>query len=314
MKQMIKTVADIVKEPVTLEEAKLHLRLNAETLDSNIATSQSIAPGLHEIASSFSLVGASVDVLGLNALVVLNAGACGSGGSVVAKIQESDDNAEWSDWTGGAFEPVAEANDNTAQEIAYTGTKQYIRVVATVAGAPCSFSADVLVKTGDTTEDAYIESLITSAREYCEAFTRRALATQTIEAYFDRFPITGRLELPRPPLQSVISVKYKDSAGAETTMEANTDYIVDDESNIGAIVLPYGKSRPSFEPYAVNPIRVRYVAGYSESNPIPKSIKRAMLLLIGHWYENREATSRNTSKEIEFAVKALLSIWKCGWF
>jgi len=64
----------------------------------------------------------------------------------------------------------------------------------------------------------------------------------------------------------------------------------------------------------VNPIKIRYVAGYTT---IPISIKQSMLLLIGHWYANREAVlvgQGTMSKEIEFAVKSLLSIDRMRWF
>ena len=167
----------------------------------------------------------------------------------------------------------------------------------------------------ETLEDALILSLITAAREYCEGFTRRALAEQTFEAYLDRFPRGDRFELPRPPLQSVTSLTYRDSSGTETMMAENTDYLVDLESDVGQIILPYGISWPSFTKYPVNPIKARYTAGYSATNEIPKSIKQAVLLLIGHWYANREAASaESVSREIEFSVKALLSPWKAGWF
>ena len=310
-----KVITAVTTEPVTLAEAKLHLRLTSSAFDEDITTSQSIAPGSHNTAVAYTLVGAAVDILGYTTLVSLNAGACGTGGSVAAKIQESDDNLVWQDFTGGAFTTVTEANDNAVQELAYTGVKQYIRVVATVAGAACSFSADVVTKTGDAEENTLIEALITAAREYCEGYTRRALATQTIEAYLHCFPWNDRFELLMPPLQSVTSVKYKDSDGIETTMTAGTDYIVDTESDVGGIVLSYGSSWPSFTPYPLHPIKVRYVAGYNSTNPVPKTIKQAMLLLIGHWYANREAVLLGTiSKEIEFAVKALLSLWRAGWF
>ena len=46
----------------------------------------------------------------------------------------------------------------------------------------------------DVTENGTITALITAAREYCEAVTRRALAVQTIEAYPERF--SQRIELP----------------------------------------------------------------------------------------------------------------------
>jgi len=163
---------------------------------------------------------------------------------------------------------------------------------------------------GDTAEDNLIMDLIKTAREYCENFTGRALATQTIEAYLNGFPCANYIELPRPPLQSVTSVKYKNRYNVETTMTVDTDYIVDTDSDVGRIVLPYGLSWPSFTPHPVNPIKIRYVAGYEEA---PASIRQSMLLLIGHWYANREATGEATG-QIEFAVKALLSQHRMRWF
>lgn len=167
----------------------------------------------------------------------------------------------------------------------------------------------------ETTEDSLLASLISVAREYCEGYTGRGLATQTIEMYLDAFPAEDFIELPKPPLQSVTSVKYKDSAGTETTMTATTQYLVDTDSPIGRIVLPYGVTWPSFVPYPMNPIKIKYVAGYYTSKPIPTAIKQAMLLLIGHWYENRETVLvGSVSKELEFTVRALLSLYRVRWF
>jgi len=97
-------------------------------------------------------------------------------------------------------------------------------------------------------------------------------------------------------------------------MTVDTDYIVDTDSTVGKIVLPYAKVWPTATLYTVNPIKIRYVAGYTT---IPISIKQSMLLLIGHWYANREAVlvgQGTMSKEIEFAVKSLLSIDRMRWF
>lgn len=161
----------------------------------------------------------------------------------------------------------------------------------------------------DTAEDATIAGLIIAAREYCENYTGRALMSQTIEAYLDRFPC-GDIELPRPPLVSVTSVKYKDYTGAETTLTAETDYIVDVDSPVGQIVLPYGKTWPVAALYTVNPIKIRYIAGYSLP---PKTMKLAMLLLTGHWYLNREAVGTAT-QEIALATHNLLSQSRVRWF
>lgn len=160
----------------------------------------------------------------------------------------------------------------------------------------------------DTVENATITALITAAREYCELYTRRALAPQTIEAYLDYFP-GCHIDLPMPPLTSVTSIKYTDYAGVETPMPT-ADYIVDTDSAPGRIVLPYGHMWPLFTSTTSNPITITYVAGYTAA---PKTIKQAMLLLIGHWYNNREAVG-NVGTSIAFAVSALLSMYKAGFF
>lgn len=308
MKYKITTA--VSTEPITLAEVKLHLRLSSDSLSEDMDTDQSIAPGVHVIAASYGLIGSAVEVLGKLALVNLNAGICG--GSVLAKIQESDDNLTWLDWTGGAFTTVTSANDESVQSIDYTGMKQYIRVVATISGASCSFGVDVITLSGNPIEDSWFEDVISSAREYCENITGRGLATQTITAYMDRFPCEKFFELPRSPLQSVTSISYKDSNGTTTTMTVNTDYLVDTDSDVGRIVLPYGGSWPSFTAWPVNPISIVFIAGYTT---IPKLIKQAMYLLIGFWNENREAaTAKDVSKEIAFSVSRLLSQHRTGWF
>ncbi|MCK9569543.1 head-tail connector protein [Candidatus Pacearchaeota archaeon] len=49
-----------------------------------------------------------------------------------------------------------------------------------------------------TDEDEYIQTLIISAREYCENFQNRAYITQTLELWLDEWP--EYFALPRPPL------------------------------------------------------------------------------------------------------------------
>ncbi len=294
-------------EPLTLSEVKAHLRLDSGSLADNIITAQSITPGAHVVAANYSLVGAGVDVFGYRVLVNLNSGANGADGTVDAKIQESDDNLTWTDWIGGAFVQVTAANDNAVQELEYTGSKQYVRVVATVAGATCEFGADIITEQPYSAEDDFLSDKIIAAREYCEDFQNRAYLTQTWDLWLDSFPSGGCIRIPLPPLQSVTSIKYYDTANVEATM-AIADYFVDDKSEPGRLSLAYGKSWPSTTLRPVNGVCIEFVAGYGNAAAaVPKKVKQAMLLLIGHWYVNREAALTGAvSKEIEFAVHALL--------
>jgi len=165
----------------------------------------------------------------------------------------------------------------------------------------------IRVETDFTADDDLITNLIIAAREYCEGFQNIAYITQTWELVLDKFPVKDYIQLPRPPLQSVTSVKYKDYEGTETTLDASK-YIVDTDNEPGNVVLAYNESWPSFTPYPTGAVRVRFVAGYGdEAANVPQKVKQAIHLLMGHWYENREAVFTGTiSKEIEFAVHALL--------
>lgn len=155
-------------------------------------------------------------------------------------------------------------------------------------------------------DDTLITSLITSAREYCEDFLNRALITQTWDLTLDDWPDEDYIKVPLPPLQSVTSVTYYDTDNNATVMDA-ADYFVDDQSEPGRVHLAYGESWPSTTLRPANGVVVRFVAGYGNAANVPQKIKQAMLMLIGHWYENREASVTGTvSREVEFAVNSLL--------
>jgi uncharacterized phiE125 gp8 family phage protein len=309
MAYVLKTAPAI--EPLTLSEVKSHLRLDSGTLADNITTEQSIAPGAYTAAASYSIKGAGINVLGYRALVNLNAGACSAGGTVDAKIQEADSDIEanYTDYSGGGFTQVTTSNDTAIQEKPYTGSKEYIRVVSTVAGAVCKFSADIIKEQPYSAEDDDLTALIVTAREVCEDIQNRAFITQTWEYWMDEWPYGDEIRIPFPPLQSVTGVYYYDTDNTSATMTAS-DYFVDSKSQPGRVVLAYSKTWPTTTLRPANGVFVEFVAGYGDAaSSVPHAVKRAMLLLIGYWHGNREAALAGTiSKEVEFSVRSLLGL------
>lgn len=149
--------------------------------------------------------------------------------------------------------------------------------------------AKLHLRVDHTTDDALITILIATARQMVEQITRRALITQTWDWKLDGFPAC--FDIPKPPLVSVTSISYVDTAGASQTW-ASTNYIVDapggPTAQPGRIAPAYGVSYPSTRSI-INSVTVRFVAGYGAASAVPEPLKQAVLLLIGHLYANRES-------------------------
>lgn len=169
-----------------------------------------------------------------------------------------------------------------------------------------------------TTDDDLIDDLITEARQYVERVTSRALITQTITEYWDRFPTAKDkdervLEPSVGPVQSVTSVAYipEDGTPAAYTTWADTNYTLDSISGqrgIGParIVKNPATTWPEIEEY-YNSVKVVYVAGYGAAgSSVPGPLLAAMRRLIGMWYYGRKGS---VSEDFEI-IKDLLNPYK----
>jgi uncharacterized phiE125 gp8 family phage protein len=161
-------------------------------------------------------------------------------------------------------------------------------------------------------ENALIEALIVAARGHVERVTGRQLITATWKLKMERFPCDGEpIEIPVAPLLTVVSVKYRDLADALQTW-ASSEYVVDapagSYATTGRIYPALNKVYPTTadRPDAVE---IDFTAGYGP-NPedVPQELRQALLLLVGHWFENRETvTIGSIPTELPFAAEALLS-------
>ena len=140
----------------------------------------------------------------------------------------------------------------------------------------------------NTTVDPYLATLITVARMTCENFTKRKLITQTWRQYHDTFPACREIDIFLPPLQSVTSVQYKDTAGATQTLDTDY-YTVSATGERGRICLNDGYSWPDTLAGAPDAMWITMVAGYgSARSDVPAPLRQGMLTLIGHYYNMRE--------------------------
>lgn len=160
----------------------------------------------------------------------------------------------------------------------------------------------------DTSQlDGLLDARIVAAREYAERYTSRALTTRTYDWTLDAF--ADILYVPMPPLQSVTSITYIDTAGTTQTL-ATSEYTVDTASQPGRILPAHNKSWPSTRGH-VNDVTIRFVAGYGAAAAVPYAIKAAMLLIVGEFDKRREhAIVGAPIAEVPLSALHLLDMWR----
>jgi hypothetical protein len=162
-------------------------------------------------------------------------------------------------------------------------------------------------------DDAYITGLVIAARQLVEDDTRRALLTQDWQLTLpDAWPTTqtyvsqqsmgyysdglssriGKpprklVILPRPPVQSIVSVNYLVSDFTTTLMDPSQYRLSKLDSGEWAIRPAAGITWPSLvdDPEAAT---IVFRCGYGDRpGTIPEPLRIAMLLVIAQWYDNR---------------------------
>jgi uncharacterized phiE125 gp8 family phage protein len=162
-------------------------------------------------------------------------------------------------------------------------------------------------------DDSFLERAIQAAREKAESYMQRSIIETTFEWTFDRFEDRyARLTLPRDPVLNVSQILYNDSNGDQQTFTAFTEQLTEAKS----IIAPNWQSEWPDARGHLGDVTIQFTAGYEPDETqsptdyranVPASIKNAILLLVGHMYENREAVMVDSdSNKLQFAFESLL--------
>lgn len=153
-------------------------------------------------------------------------------------------------------------------------------------------------------EDFLLESYLGAIRSNAEKLLDLAFCSQTLEWALDAFPCYefsdgyseswAAITLPRPPLQSVTSITYVDTAGA-TQVLSSALYLVDTRSN--RVVPAYGQTWPSIR-YQPSAVVIRYIAGVAEPSDVPEDQKQMLRLAVATLNEYRESIVEGAPQSI----------------
>ena len=175
------------------------------------------------------------------------------------------------------------------------------------ASEPVSLAeAKTHLRVDSSAEDDLINSLISAARQWAEKYTNRSFITQTWELYLD--DLYECIELQYGAVQSVTSVKYYDTDNSLQTLSSD-NYDTDLISLPARITRAYNVTYPNTY-NRTNAVIIEFTAGYGDASDVPDSIKSAILLLVGHLYENRENVVWGQVKSLPQGTEFLLNPYR----
>ena len=162
-----------------------------------------------------------------------------------------------------------------------------LKLITAPAVEPVSLADIKLQCRVDTSDDdTLLTACIKAARAKAENYTGTALITQTWEQTLDAFPCY-EIELLKPPVTSIVSVKYVDVNGVLQAI-GNTLYVLNDGTFPGWLLPAYGSTWPSTQAVA-NAVAIRYATGYADAASVPSDIVAWLKLTAAFLYAQRES-------------------------
>ncbi len=164
---------------------------------------------------------------------------------------------------------------------------------------------------GDDEKD-WVESRITAATEWAETYTGRRLISQTWTLDLDRFP-ADVIYMPYPPLSGLNSIVYRMADNVQITM-TTAEFDFETISEPGRVFPAFGTSWPTTRGHFLD-VKINFVCGYLDAAGVPDELKTAILQLVAHWFEHREAAQDgNAPQVVPIGIESLLWHWKMPEF
>jgi uncharacterized phiE125 gp8 family phage protein len=158
-----------------------------------------------------------------------------------------------------------------------------IRTVEPAAEPVTLAEAKAHLRLADGSEDDLLSGLIRAARQDVERATGMALLDQHWRLVLDRWPMNGQVNLPVHPVREILSVTIYGSEGEASLLDATAC-----EADLVSRPARLHLVRALDPARAMNGIEIDFRAGFGEAGTdVPDLLKRAILLLVAHWYEFR---------------------------
>lgn len=160
-----------------------------------------------------------------------------------------------------------------------------------------------------TTEDGTLQIYLDAAVSYLDGYAGvlgRCLVTQTWRQDFDGMAKSMRLPLLAA---GVSSIKVRNADGQLSTVSSDDYSLKSDE--LGSYVRFDDSYTFPSDLAETQAILIEFTAGYGVASAVPAALKAAILLMVGHWYANREAVVTGTiATPMPMAVDTLVAPYR----
>jgi len=156
-------------------------------------------------------------------------------------------------------------------------------------------------------DDVIIQRLIEAAVAFVDVqnVLGKAMITQTWAQWMG--PTQGIVLLMLGQVQSVTAIKYYDVDGVLQTATLS-DFNIFGTSTKTTVSPKNGASWPVAQ-QREDAIKIEYVIGYGDTSAdVPQTIRQALMMLVAHWYENREGAQERALTDVPFGFNELIGI------
>lgn len=160
-------------------------------------------------------------------------------------------------------------------------------------------------------DDDLVDVMISAARGAAENYINHSIAYREVILQLDEFNGKGYVDLQDWPVSLITSVEYFDKNGVVQTLDP-AEYILDDAQKPARLypVTDFPETQDR-----VNAITITFMAGYTDglspnTYPAPRAIKLAILLILGHLYENRQDVTYQQHHRLPMGSEYLLQPYR----
>lgn len=134
-------------------------------------------------------------------------------------------------------------------------------------------------------EDDLIQVYIDAAVSYAENYTGQEITEKKYKINGKSF--TDALTFSTQKIQSIDSIKYLDKNGDLQTIAADNYQLKTVDKYENTLEFTEDFIMPTVQEYKFNAVQIELTVGYA-ANKVPKSMMVALLMLVSHYYENRQ--------------------------